>query len=155
MEHSSMWRACASKRAFRIGVLCAILTPVAKVQSDSSASSVSDPLHHELWAIMDGISLATVRGFHSIEVETGSTQAIRILSFPEQPTDVTIVRRIRAILRIHGEITWSFIHREGNKVVDVLAKLGLSNDLGLVSLNCPPPGFQRLLDHDMGISNLI
>ncbi|KAE8690298.1 hypothetical protein F3Y22_tig00110896pilonHSYRG00015 [Hibiscus syriacus] len=31
MKRSSMWRACASKRAFRIRVLCAILTPVAKV----------------------------------------------------------------------------------------------------------------------------
>ncbi|KAE8731756.1 hypothetical protein F3Y22_tig00002655pilonHSYRG00034 [Hibiscus syriacus] len=28
-----MWRACASKRAFRIGVLCAILTPVVKVMA--------------------------------------------------------------------------------------------------------------------------
>ncbi|KAE8693532.1 hypothetical protein F3Y22_tig00110809pilonHSYRG00129 [Hibiscus syriacus] len=33
MERSSMWRACASKRAFWIGVLCAILTPVAKVMA--------------------------------------------------------------------------------------------------------------------------
>ncbi|KAE8692793.1 hypothetical protein F3Y22_tig00110831pilonHSYRG00796 [Hibiscus syriacus] len=60
-----------------------------------------DALHAELWAIMDDISSATARGFHSIELETDSTLDIRILSSPEQPTNVTIVRRIRAILRNH------------------------------------------------------
>ncbi|KAE8721829.1 Phosphoenolpyruvate/phosphate translocator 2 [Hibiscus syriacus] len=33
MEHSSMSTACASKKALRIGVLCAILTPVTKVMA--------------------------------------------------------------------------------------------------------------------------
>ncbi|KAE8655823.1 hypothetical protein F3Y22_tig00117016pilonHSYRG00004 [Hibiscus syriacus] len=43
MEHSSMWRACASKRAFRIGVLCAILTPVAKVMAKRLKHTQNDP----------------------------------------------------------------------------------------------------------------
>ncbi|KAE8702993.1 Leucine-rich repeat transmembrane protein kinase isoform 1 [Hibiscus syriacus] len=40
---SSMWRACASKRAFRIGVLCAILTPVAKVMAKRLKHTQNDP----------------------------------------------------------------------------------------------------------------
>ncbi|KAE8696864.1 hypothetical protein F3Y22_tig00110637pilonHSYRG00103 [Hibiscus syriacus] len=43
MERSSMWRACASKRAFRIGVLCAILTPVAKVMAKRLKHTQNDP----------------------------------------------------------------------------------------------------------------
>ncbi|KAE8731462.1 hypothetical protein F3Y22_tig00002840pilonHSYRG01394 [Hibiscus syriacus] len=43
MEHSSMWRTCASKRAFRIGVLCAILTPVAKVMAKRLKHTQNDP----------------------------------------------------------------------------------------------------------------
>ncbi|KAE8736109.1 ATP binding protein, putative isoform 2 [Hibiscus syriacus] len=43
MEFSSMWRACASKRAFRIGVLCAILTPVAKVMAKRLKHTQNDP----------------------------------------------------------------------------------------------------------------
>ncbi|KAE8655781.1 hypothetical protein F3Y22_tig00117017pilonHSYRG00294 [Hibiscus syriacus] len=43
MERSSMWRACASKRAFRIGVLCAILTPVAKVMVKRLKHTQNDP----------------------------------------------------------------------------------------------------------------
>ncbi|KAE8706115.1 putative S-domain-2 5 [Hibiscus syriacus] len=38
-----MWRACASKRAFRIGVLCAILTPVAKVMAKRLKHTQNDP----------------------------------------------------------------------------------------------------------------
>ncbi|KAE8694461.1 EXS family protein isoform 2 [Hibiscus syriacus] len=43
MEHSSMWKACASKRAFRIGVLCAILTHVAKVMAKRLRHTQNDP----------------------------------------------------------------------------------------------------------------
>ncbi|KAE8658550.1 hypothetical protein F3Y22_tig00116971pilonHSYRG00778 [Hibiscus syriacus] len=43
MERSSMWRACASKRAFRIGVLCTILTPVAKVMAKRLKHTQNDP----------------------------------------------------------------------------------------------------------------
>ncbi|KAE8674994.1 hypothetical protein F3Y22_tig00111708pilonHSYRG00490 [Hibiscus syriacus] len=42
MERSSM-RACASKRAFRIGVLYAILTPVAKVMAKRLKHTQNDP----------------------------------------------------------------------------------------------------------------
>ncbi|KAE8732726.1 hypothetical protein F3Y22_tig00001777pilonHSYRG00023 [Hibiscus syriacus] len=43
IEHRSMWRACTLKRAFRIGVLCAILTPVAKVMAKRLKHTQSDP----------------------------------------------------------------------------------------------------------------
>ncbi|KAE8694013.1 Histidine kinase 1 [Hibiscus syriacus] len=38
-----MWRACASKGAFRIGVLCAILIPVAKVMTKRLKHTQNDP----------------------------------------------------------------------------------------------------------------
>ncbi|KAE8683952.1 respiratory burst oxidase-like protein A-like isoform X2 [Hibiscus syriacus] len=46
MERSSMWRACASKRAFRIGVLCAILTPVAKVMAKRLKHTQTTPIRN-------------------------------------------------------------------------------------------------------------
>ncbi|KAE8726466.1 hypothetical protein F3Y22_tig00006753pilonHSYRG00036 [Hibiscus syriacus] len=63
-----MWRACASKRAFRIGVLCAILTPVAKVMAKRLKHTQNDTNEEH---VVINSRLCADLPTHEYHIETG------------------------------------------------------------------------------------
>ncbi|KAE8698724.1 hypothetical protein F3Y22_tig00110597pilonHSYRG00708 [Hibiscus syriacus] len=108
-------------------------------------------LHAELWAIMDGLSLAWESGARSFEIEVDSSEAVRILNCSPKDHEPSIVRRIRHLLKRQWRVRIYCISRERNVIADSLALLGRSRRLGLDILRQPPIGLQLLLDKDTAL----
>ncbi|KAE8666828.1 hypothetical protein F3Y22_tig00112491pilonHSYRG00366 [Hibiscus syriacus] len=106
--------------------------------------------HAELYAILDGLSIAWDRGAKQLEVNTDNSEVVRLLNSPGQLHDSTIMRRIRFLLQLQWKIEINT--RKENSVADALAHFGHTQDLGLMILAHPPNGIQCLLSEDMALA---
>ncbi|KAE8719956.1 hypothetical protein F3Y22_tig00109923pilonHSYRG00018 [Hibiscus syriacus] len=107
--------------------------------------------HAEIWAILDGLKLASECDVRCIEVEVHNSEAVRILNTSSQSHDATNIRRIRELLKLNWKVNIVYGSREVNNVANSPAQSGRSYSLGLTILRQPPDGFQRLLYRHMTI----
>ncbi|KAE8716108.1 hypothetical protein F3Y22_tig00110156pilonHSYRG00394 [Hibiscus syriacus] len=102
----------------------------------------------ELWAILDGLTIAWECGIRNLEVETDSLEAVRCRSSTDRPHEPTITKRIRLPLDKQRCVSINFIHRESNVLADYMTKLERIMDMGLALFQYPPMEAQRILLFD-------
>ncbi|KAE8698467.1 hypothetical protein F3Y22_tig00110597pilonHSYRG00257 [Hibiscus syriacus] len=103
----------------------------------------------ELWAVLDGLTIAWDIGFRNIEVEVDNHDVVKTLNACPMLHEWTIVRHIRRLLEHQWSAKISHINREANATADSLAHIDMNGTLGLTVYHQPPRGTQASLHADV------
>lgn len=107
-------------------------------------------LEAELWGIFRGLELVQSQGMEAVEVESDSATTIALIEgeAPAHSPHKTLIQECKAMLAATGCF---LIHtyREGNKVADKLANIGVDQEDKWVSHIVPPTDIIPLLEADM------
>lgn len=100
----------------------------------------------ELWAILQGLELARLRGFAKLVVESDCSVAIDMLKDNSEGTPLNIiVRKIKEISRHLTAVEFQFVRRRGNLVADYLARSCISFEFGIRIINSLSSYVKRLI----------
>ncbi|KAI8533199.1 hypothetical protein RHMOL_Rhmol11G0278700 [Rhododendron molle] len=128
-----------------------------KLKLNTDRSSRGNPgledctsLEAELWGLFRGLELIQSQGMEAMEVESDSTAAIALINGdpPVHSPHTVIIRECKALMAAMG-CTLNHTLREGNKVADKLANLGVEQEEKMVSHISPPDDIIPLLEADM------
>lgn len=111
----------------------------------------------EAWAARTGAQLALDKGYSNVILESDSLDLVNMLNQTEnQPLEAPLINLREDIQKILSKVaTKEIVHcyREGNLPADVLAKMALSNQNGIMMLQSPPLALANLIYQDMnGVS---
>ncbi|KAE8704214.1 hypothetical protein F3Y22_tig00110458pilonHSYRG00244 [Hibiscus syriacus] len=110
----------------------------------SRAIGVADPLHSELWAVHDGLQLASHLGYEFVQVQSDYSRLVSMLFTDTISSNSNpLVRAITMFLHRAWALEFKWVPRETNGAVNTLAKSTFRSSFKL-SLYESPPGF--LLD---------
>lgn len=107
-------------------------------------------LEAELWGIFRGLELVQSQGMEAVEIDSDSTAAIALI-MEEAPTHspyLVLIQECKALMASTG-CSLKHIYREGNKVADKLANIGVEQEHKWVSHISPPADIIPLLEADM------
>ncbi|KAK5772033.1 hypothetical protein PVK06_048294 [Gossypium arboreum] len=97
------------------------------------------PFEVELWGILDGILILLTKGYKRVRIQTDNIEVVRALSMEETvDSGITLLRRVKRILRSEGQWEIMYVPREYNLVADKLANIGLSWQTSLQIFELPP-----------------
>lgn len=119
---------------------------------------ISNNIHAELLALLHGVKLAWHKGFCDIICYSDSMNVISLLRDPLPPFHkyVVLVQEIRAFMSRDWSVATRHTLMEGNQCTNFLAKLGASNEDGLVIHEDPPQGLScPLLADKVGVAFLL
>ncbi|KAK3228366.1 hypothetical protein Dsin_000247 [Dipteronia sinensis] len=104
----------------------------------------------ELWGIFEGLQLMLKVGFKKVVVETDSQSSVSVLSnnTPINHPLFSIIHACKALMDNSWCCSIGHVYREGNRVVDSLAKLGHSLNLGITIFDDPPSHILGALEDD-------
>jgi len=107
-------------------------------------------LEAELWGIFRGLELVQSQSMEALEVDSDSTTAITMINEGDSAHSphAVLIQECKALMANTG-CTLRHILREGNKVADKLANLGVDQDEKWVSHISPPDDIIPLLEADM------
>ncbi|KAF7812935.1 ribonuclease H [Senna tora] len=110
----------------------------------------------ELWGIHHGLNLAWNMGWKRIIMESDSLVAVKKIRESQQcdANESPILDSIRRLLRREWVVKMNYIPRASNSCADKLAKHGLSFDVGICILDCPPLSLTEALRMD-GVANIL
>ncbi|KAK9007263.1 hypothetical protein V6N11_051092 [Hibiscus sabdariffa] len=108
------------------------------------------PLQAELWGILLGLQLAWDNGFERLLIQSDNREAIRRVSASTASSVPCSLVRSIAALRYRGWATETqWIPREGNKPVDMMAKLDNLPCFNATVFSQPPKHLLPFLDFDI------
>ena len=102
----------------------------------SKELGIYQPLHAEMWAVLESLLIAWDMGIKNIIVESDAQEVVRLMLEGSDEADSLLMLEIKQLLRRDWRVIVQFIPRDFNKVVDALAKLGIANS-SLLEV-CPP-----------------
>ena len=102
----------------------------------------------ELWALCNGLSLCVDRNFSTVEVDLDAKSVIDVLTSPSCSNNLTLplVDDCRLLATKIPQIRFNHCHREANRSVDKLARLGAVQDSCFEIFTCPPVDVVRTLN---------
>ncbi|KAH1107514.1 hypothetical protein J1N35_011282 [Gossypium stocksii] len=106
------------------------------------------PLEAELWSIHDGLLILLSKG-KKARIQTDNLEVVKILSM-DAPVDsgITILRRIKRLMRSDGQWEITYINKECNLTADRLAKISLSWKLPLQVFEVPLDSVAMTIQQD-------
>ncbi|KAK2661731.1 hypothetical protein Ddye_000305 [Dipteronia dyeriana] len=107
-------------------------------------------LEVELWAILEGLTLAWRVGYIKVMVESDSQVAVLFMSNSTPPNHplFSIIHACKILMGKEWSCTIHHIYKESNKDVDHLANLGHSLDLVTTVFEYPHPQIAANLEDD-------
>ncbi|GMI94853.1 hypothetical protein HRI_003154600 [Hibiscus trionum] len=106
-------------------------------------------LNAELWAVLEGLRHAWRCGFHRVEIESDSREAVDcVVAGSRVRTANALVIVIEEYLKRDWEVAVKCVGRESNAVADWFAKKARDNELGEWFYETPPMEVQLLLEND-------
>ncbi|KAG8486120.1 hypothetical protein CXB51_019453 [Gossypium anomalum] len=107
---------------------------VARDSGNASAEGVA-----EFWGILDGILILLSKGYKKVRVQSDNLEVVKALSMDiSVDSGITVLRRIKRLLRSNGQWEFKYITRECNLITDQLAKISLSWKSPLQLFEVPP-----------------
>ncbi|PPS13942.1 hypothetical protein GOBAR_AA06637 [Gossypium barbadense] len=109
------------------------------------------PFEAEVWGILDEILILLNKGYRKISLLTDNLEIVQVLSdLNLEDFGITVLRRVRRIMRAEGQWKINHISRNRNLVADRLAKLSLSWKSSLQVFNEAPEEVIELLHGEKG-----
>ncbi|MBA0629834.1 hypothetical protein Godav_024331, partial [Gossypium davidsonii] len=91
-------------------------------------------VNSELWAILHGLEITLNRGYNKVIIETDCMMAVEMIKECLGSThSMTIVKKIKMMPRQFASVKFQFVNREGNMVVDWLARTCPLSEMNLVT----------------------
>ncbi|KAK2662858.1 hypothetical protein Ddye_001432 [Dipteronia dyeriana] len=117
---------------------------------DSKTTRMVGWLCFELWGILEGLKIIWKAGFKKVIIESDSQAAVDLLSNNSSMNHplFSIIQACKALINNEWSCNIQHVYRESNRVVDCLAKLGHSLELGFSVFKDPPPQVAVVLDDD-------
>ena len=120
------------------------------VQGFSRLIGSSNVLLAELWALRDGLTMASNLNIEKLIIHMDASEVINLLSKPFSTNQLTqpIVTDCRSILQVFQEYRVQHCYRETNRAADLLANMGRCQDVQFISFVNPPFAVLEALEYD-------
>ena len=104
----------------------------------------------ELWALWDGLHMATMENIHNLIVELDALAIVQLMKNSIANLSLEpLLTDFRLLLRKFPNLRVDHVYKEANQCVDALARIGSNSDIPFILFAHPQPVVDQLCTLDI------